>query len=125
MNAEFFQPRGLYCLVMTWKPESSAISEDINLTSTISTKINTTDPSISQKFKNSSGTTVGDFKFLEVAPLVFPALDRLDDANGEEAVRLKDKMKASKGFVSSYYDRRAQAKYVSLHLFSLLAECIF
>ena len=38
MNDEFYRPRGLYCLVMTWSPESSETSSRFNLTSTISAK---------------------------------------------------------------------------------------
>lgn len=98
---------------MTWKPESSAVTEEIDMTSTITQNINTTDPSMRQKFKNSSGTTVGDLTFPEAAPLVFPELDKLDEANGEEAKKTKAKMRATMSFVGNYYDRREQAKYVS------------
>jgi hypothetical protein len=51
MSPEFFQPRGLFCLVMTWKPESPALYEEIDLTSTISSNVSNTNPSMRQNSK--------------------------------------------------------------------------
>ena len=53
-------------------------------------------------------------EFPEVAPLIFPALDNLVDSQGEDAVRMRDKLKKKADFVGDYWDKRAQAKYVSL-----------
>ena len=55
----------------------------------------------------SSGKTYGEIEMPESAPLIFPALDQAavnPDAN---------KLKKSQKFVPDYFDRRAQATYVS------------
>lgn len=117
MNDEFYRPRGLYCLVMTWSPESSETSSTFDLTSTISAKSKSSPSGPSnfvKKFSNSSGKTYADMEFPEVAPLIFPALDNLADQQGEDAVRKRDKLKKKANFVDDYWDKRAQAKYVSL-----------
>lgn len=100
---------------MTWKPDSREWHETVNLTSTISSSINQPDStSLMRRFKASSGATYGEMEFPETAPLVFPELDRLANATGEEAVRKRDKLKKAGAFMTDYYDRRAQAEYVSL-----------
>ena len=117
MNDEFFRPRGLFCLVMTWSPESSETSYAIDLTSTISAKPNpnsSAPPTFLKKFSSSSGKSYADMEFPEVAPLVYPALDQLADQQGEEAVTKRDKVKKQAAFVTDYWDKRAQAKYVSI-----------
>lgn len=116
MNDEFYRPRGLYCLVMIWSPESSEISSTFDLTATISGKSNSSSsgPSrFAKKFSNSSGSTYADMEFPEVAPLIYPALENLAEQEGEEAVRTRDKLKKKAIFVDDYWDKRAQAKYVS------------
>ena len=116
MNDGFYRPRGLYCLVMTWSPESSEVSSTFDLTSKISSKSqsNASGPSkIAKKFSNSSGITYADMEFPEVASLIYPALDNLAEQEGEEAVRTRDKLKKKAKFVDDYWDKRAQAKYVS------------
>jgi hypothetical protein len=115
-NDEFFKPRGLFALVMTWNPESSQTSDTIDITSTISAKLSSSGGSkmqnLAQNLRHSDGNTYGDLQFPEVAPLVFPALDELADADGAEAVGKREKLKAAKNFASEYFDRRAVAKYV-------------
>jgi hypothetical protein len=98
---------------MTWKPESSETHEMFNLTSTISSSLNSAGSSMRSKFKASSGQTYGDLEFPETAPLIFPALDNLANQTGDEALRKRDKLKKAKNFVENYMDKRAQAKYVS------------
>lgn len=125
MNDEFYRPRGLYCLVMTWSPESSEISSTFDLTSTISakSKSNSSGPSkFAKKFSNSSGKTYADMGFPEVAPLIFPALDNLAEQQGEDAVRKRDKLKKKANFVDDYWDKRAQAKYNGKHPDSVLSQ---
>ena len=116
INDEFYRPRGLYCLIMTWSPESSGTSNTFDLTSTITAKAKS-NPSgplhIAKKFSNSSGKTYADMEFPEVAPLVYPALDNLAEQQGEEAASKRAKLKQKGTFVGDYWDKRAQAKYVS------------
>ena len=114
INDDFFRPRGLYCLIMTWNPESPDTHATFDVNSTVSHTLQ--HPSGPAKIKNSlrasSGKTYGEMEFPDVAPLVFPALDHLADQTGERAVRKRDKLKQKATFVDEYYDRRAQAEYV-------------
>ena len=115
INDEFYRPRGLYCLVMTWSPESSESSSTCDLTSIITAKSRSDSSGSSKfakKFSNSSGKINADLGFLEVASLVYPALDNLAEQQGEDAVRKRDKLKQKAKFVDDYWDKRAQAKYV-------------
>jgi hypothetical protein len=109
INDEFFRPHGLYCLVMTWNPESVETHNSVDLTSTISSSLHP--GSGTGKFKNnrrsSSGQTHDDMDFPEAAPLIFPTLDKLGGQMGETATRRRDKIKKKANFVDEHYDRRA------------------
>ena len=114
MNKEFFQPRGLFCLLMTWNPElPDAPSTTIDLNSTISKAAgggsSDTLGRLRRKFKSSDGKAYGNI-FPEVAPLVFPQIDQL--ASDENSEKKFAKMKQKKEFVAGYLDKRAQAKFV-------------
>ena len=116
INEHFFKPRGLFCLVMTWKPESSHRSEQVNVMAKIASRgqPSTGFSSFQNKFRSSDGTTRGDLEFPEVAPLIFPSLDQLATQSGAEGAQKKGKMAESMGFVGNYWDKRAAARYVSL-----------
>ena len=112
MNDKVFKPRGLYAMIMTYKPTSSSASEVVDLNSTITQAITTratpatgTAHSLAQKFKQSSGQTHGDLQLPAAAPLIFPALDALPDTQKESAFQ------KSGAFLGDYFDRRAQAKF--------------
>ncbi|KAJ5578765.1 uncharacterized protein N7459_007729 [Penicillium hispanicum] len=115
INREFFQPRGLYCLIMTWNPElPDCPSTTFDLDSFISSSANGGGSNmfgrLRHKFKSSDGKTYGNI-FPEVAPLVFPQIDEL--ASDQDAQKKLSKMKQRKEFVSSYMDKRAQAKFIA------------
>lgn len=112
MNQEFFNPRGVHCLIMTWRPESDQAHESVDMTSTIASSMTSYSSGVKAKFKGSSGKTYGDFSLPDAAPLVFPTLDVLQTTDNKEAEGLKEKMKRKADFVGDYYDRRAQMKYV-------------
>lgn len=120
INENFFQPRGLYCLVMTWKPESSHRVDRVDLRTTIAShgQPNTGFSGFQNRFRSSDGRTHGDLEFPEVAPLVFPSLDRLAAQGGAEGAKKKGKMAESMGFVADYWDKRAAARYVGLSVFA-------
>lgn len=112
MNQKLFMPRGLYCLVMSFKPDAArpVSGGQVNINDMI---VKYSQP-VQSGFKNtmaglrvSSGKTYGEIEMPESAPLIFPALDQAavnPDAN---------KLKKSQNFVADYFDRRAQATYVS------------
>lgn len=116
MNKEFFRPRGLYCLIMTWNPElSDAPSTAIDVNSLVSKASSNGNADaftrLFHRFKSSDGKTYGNI-FQDVAPLVFPEIDEL--ASDENAGKKLSKLKRKKEFVGGYLDRRAQAKFVSV-----------
>ena len=100
---------------MTWNPESTQRVEQVNLTATIASRSNpaTTIGNLQNKYKSSDGNTYGEWEFPEVAPLVFPALDRLAAQTSEDGVKKKTKMGKGFTFVANYWDKRATAEYVS------------
>lgn len=116
-NEEYFKPRGLVALLMTWKPQDSSVvtTVDFDLGTTI-----TNPPTVSKgmfgklqsRMKSSSAAT--SFEFPETAPLVFPALDELAattaESPGAEAKK-QNVIKRSGSFLTDYFDRRAVAKW--------------
>ncbi|KAF7867504.1 uncharacterized protein EAF02_009695 [Botrytis sinoallii] len=124
MNNQFFRPRGLYALVLTWNPDDGNHTSMVDMTSTISKSIDpqTGESKTRNKFHTSSGNTYGDFEFPEAAPLVFPALDAaLTNVGSEGEERLKEKLKRKGDFVSDYMDRRARAQYAAQNPNSFLS----
>lgn len=120
MNNEFFMPRGLYCLMLTYKPESSATHASVDISKAIASSLDDTTTGFKKSLKNiklSSGTTYGELEMPQAAPLIFPALDQIADVEGSENAKKSNKFKNSNKFVTDYYDRRAQAKYVSSFTF--------
>jgi hypothetical protein len=105
---------------MTWNPElADAASTTVDLNSLISQAAGSgssdTLGRLRHKFKSSDGKGYGNI-FPEVAPLVFPEIDQLaSDPNAEKKL---SKMKKQGQFVSSYMDKRAQAKFVSIMIHS-------
>jgi hypothetical protein len=102
---------------MTWDPRSHSSRVNVDVNTTI--KNSASNPGgMSRKFQSSSGTTT-EFEFMQTAQLVFPGLDYIAAAPGEEAKGIKNKLKRSKNFVTEYMDRKAQAEFVSVALFSI------
>ena len=101
---------------MTWNPDSAQHVEQVNLTATIASRSNRSSgvTAIPKKFSTSDGNTYGAAAFPEVAPLVFPALDKLATEISGEGAKKKGKMANGMKFVGEYWDRRATAEYVSL-----------
>ncbi|KAJ6088712.1 hypothetical protein N7486_009973 [Penicillium sp. IBT 16267x] len=115
-NEEFFKPRGLYCLVMTWYPEdpdTPAMSMDLQ--STIAKATLGGDSTVlgssslgrlERKFKRSDAKSYGNV-FPEVAPLVFPEPGTLGNQLDPEEKFYQVKKK--RDFIHGYLDKRAQA----------------
>lgn len=116
INEEVFRPRGLYCLLMTWKPESSSTVTSFDLNSTVATSLDHGGPGAYNKmkhmFKSSHGNTYGDMPFPETAPLIFPDLDELAAQGVHGEARIKSAKSSRREFVADYLDRRSQAQFV-------------
>lgn len=116
MNDDYFVPRGLYCLIMTYMPESSENHESVDITQKISSSISPSSSGMQQAFSHmrlSSGKTYGELELPEAAPLIFPALDQLAENTSEEGVKKQSRLRTSQKFVADYFDRRAQASYAA------------
>ncbi|KAF9882678.1 hypothetical protein FE257_005652 [Aspergillus nanangensis] len=115
INQELFRPRGLYCLVMTWKPDSDAAVSSFNMNTAISTSMDQGGAGFFNKmkhtFKSSNGKPYGDGAFPESAPLIFPGLDELAQQGSQGADKLKQTESGKRAFVGDYFDRRSQAAF--------------
>jgi hypothetical protein len=116
MNEKLYKPRGLYALVMSFKPDADrpVSSGDFDLNSMIAKYTQSSGSKLKDTGKNlrlTSGKTYGEMELGEVAPLIFPALEDIA-ANAED----QGKMKKARKFVADYVDKRAQATYVRLLL---------
>ncbi|KAI1632130.1 hypothetical protein F4809DRAFT_656817 [Biscogniauxia mediterranea] len=108
LNARFFQPRGLYCLVIKYKPSSGelsseAVDHDERTTRAVAQRDG------QGKWKNlvaaSAATTTREAEIPAPAALVFPGLDALDAGGRRGAVGRFG------GFLADYYDRQAGARF--------------
>ncbi len=116
MNDKLFRPHGLFCLIMTYKPNQKASHEQVDISQTIAKSLTPSDSKVREQLKGlklSSGKTYGELEMPESAPLIFPALDAAAAAEGEDGKKQSTLNKSSK-FVANYLDRRAQASYVSI-----------
>ena len=104
LNTEFFQPRGLYALVVTYRPGyRTTVDMNVNQHPAQPTDGNEhSTPSLSQRFASSNSTGNAEF---ETAELIFPE----HDVPEEEG--FKNSMKNFKNFSGEYFDRRGQAEF--------------
>ena len=121
MNAEFFQPRGLYCLVMTYDPNSARQVEQVNIAHTIASRSGDGEAG-SHKYRSSDGTTSGAMAFPETAPLIFPSLDQLAAETSKEGEKKARAFAKEIAFVGDYWDRRATAEYTITNSDTPLAQ---
>ncbi|KAF2814362.1 uncharacterized protein BDZ99DRAFT_437263 [Mytilinidion resinicola] len=119
-NTKLFMPRGLYCMVMRFAPDSAHAVEStsVNANDAIARYASAAGSGLTSKLRMASGKTHGEIALPEAAPLVFPALDHALAAGGD---RKRDRLKRGSEFVNEYKDRRAQAVYGDAHPESRLA----
>ena len=123
MNEKFFQPRGLFCLVMTFKPEQKSDHEPVDIVQTITKSINPADSAMRRNLRSlqtSSGKSQGELEMPEAAPLIFPMLDEAAAAAISDPTK-KSALKTSSKFMRDYFDRRAMATYANDNSNSVLA----
>ncbi|GAB7356917.1 hypothetical protein MBLNU459_g7769t1 [Dothideomycetes sp. NU459] len=109
MNAEFFQPRGLFCLLIKYKPKSNEVTENVdiqhNTTETIAKRDGHERGTWKKMITSSDSTTKHEEEIPEFAPLTFPQLDRASDQQKQSATKQFGR------FVTDYYDRQARARF--------------
>jgi hypothetical protein len=141
INRELFMPRGLYVMVMRFKPnpripglQAEVGFEEVNLQAAqmattksvarwapaTSTGEESGPPSQGMKvvgnIRIASGSTQGEENMpLTVAQLVFPGLKNTvtpqQQTDSSEKAGFVSKMKSAQAFIDNYYDRRSQAEY--------------
>jgi hypothetical protein len=112
VNESFFAPRGLVALVMTWKPgqkDDMFTKAEFDMQSSISKASDGSKRN--HLFESSSGAT--SFEWPATAPLVFPTLDELADAEDGNSAKKQSAIKRSGKFVGEYMDKRARAKWAA------------
>lgn len=111
VNKRLFEPRGLYAMIMSSKPEQKRPidAETLNMDTLISKRQKSDSHTFTGALKLGAGTTYGDIELPESAPLTFP---KLDEAVASGDAEKTAKLKVASNFLGDYYDRRAQAVYV-------------
>ena len=121
INETLFKPRGLYCMIMTFKPDAAPyFGVDVTASDQALAKVlSEPDSELRGKLKNlrlTSGVAKGEMSLPDSAPLIYPALDAVMTDEQKAS-----KVKASTAFVGSYFDRRAHAVYGATNPNSKLA----
>ncbi|KIW29631.1 uncharacterized protein PV07_05434 [Cladophialophora immunda] len=103
-NREMFWPVGLHAMITTFAPGQTDQS--------------ILDVDTGRPLPSSGGTGRRELAIPQSAPLIFPDVDDEADDDGQPA----SSWKRSTKFVSSYFDRRAQAAYPSTYADALQAD---
>lgn len=124
INETLFKPRGLYCMIMAFKPDDPhkpVLNLDVRAQDSSDQALlkATSASGKMDKLRISSGKTKGEFALPEAAPLIYPAVDAaaksaLDADNGTGAApteKQQNAFKSAGAFMATYLDRRAQANY--------------
>ncbi|GKZ80294.1 hypothetical protein AnigIFM56816_004511 [Aspergillus niger] len=123
INKDFFMPRGLFCLLMTYAPESKEAILDLDVNNTI-TSARTPEKGfyrIKQKYQTANATANSTFD--QFSPLIFPDLNHpdVDEATKKKHQVLLSKVHRAMEGVEEYYDKRDQAKFIAKNPESNLA----
>jgi hypothetical protein len=110
LNGIFFKPRGLYAMIMTYKPDSDTPIEEIKPSDADVDAVNKRNEGAGSKFGRSSGKTHSEMAIPESAPLVYPFFDAMSEEKKE------NKLKDATYFFKDRQDRKARARYVRTHL---------
>ncbi|PSR90609.1 hypothetical protein BD289DRAFT_365834 [Coniella lustricola] len=126
VNDQFFKPRGLVAILMTWKPNDPSMITDVDFNlgsgiraATISSTSFTTAAAeqssfsmLKHRMQSSSGSS--SFEFPETAALIFPSIDEAASTlaeNPEVEAKKQNVLKRGGTFIDDYLDRRAIAKW--------------
>lgn len=103
MNLRFFGPHGLYALIMAYRPNDNKYDVGDTINDAVANRVDE-----GSRFSRKSGTTKSELELPEACPLIFPDLDKIPDDKKPNVV------KRAGAVASDYYDRRAQAQFVSI-----------
>ena len=114
-NRDFFMPRGLFCLVMTWNPEIDDPYVTFNMNQTIDSAMARGGDGSFEKLKHKFSKANTESAFIPaIAPLEFPALNEMnvDPETQKKHDTMKEKARRKIEFAAGYRDKRAQARFV-------------
>ena len=121
INEKYFMPLGLYCLVVTYNPHARALNQPIEISGQLA-KVHASKKTVRAWLKRNLGgvsaTTHGETEMPEVAPLVFPDEEAMQDDDGKKATRYTRTRK----FVDDYLDKRAHSRFATDNPDSILAH---
>ncbi|KAK1572699.1 heterokaryon incompatibility protein-domain-containing protein [Colletotrichum navitas] len=132
VNAQYFRPRGLVCLVVTWQPgigdsrlavnfergapatrSETGLSERRANVITQKSSARTCWQDMKEQMGERMKMTNGNLDWPEPAPLVFPANgDETEGGSGIGAKKKKDALDRMEAWMEDISDKRAQAKWV-------------
>ncbi|GKT79778.1 FAD binding domain protein [Colletotrichum tofieldiae] len=131
VNTQYFNPRGLVCLVVTWQPGISGNQLTVNFEgdaiasrsepglSERITDITTQKTSAKEGWKGMKSQmgemmklSNGNFDWPEPAPLVFPATDDVTGSGSDSGAKKKNALDRMEIWMEDMSDKRAQAKWV-------------
>ena len=109
MNEQFFKPKGLFCMIMTNKPQREAPAEPLDISQSIAKVTVPAETKMKRQLRDlrtSDGIICGEVEVPAAAPLVFPELDAAaEGADGTKQNALKRGGKA----INNYIEKRAEA----------------
>jgi len=106
-NENLFKPRGLYCMIFAYKPDSKKPFIDVDPEQAINAGVAKRELNGGHRFGGTAGVAHDDLELPECAPLIFPELDALP---GDKK---KGKMSQNMDFLTEYFDRRSRAKFAA------------
>ncbi|KAK6218877.1 hypothetical protein QIS74_06086 [Colletotrichum tabaci] len=132
VNSQFFNPRGLVCLVVTWQPDISNNQLNVNFEGEVSAS--RPNPGVSERIGDIAAQRTsakegwqgmkgqmaemmkmsnGNFNWPEPAPLVFPAAkDPITESGSDDgAKKKKNALDRMEIWMEDMSDKRAQAKW--------------
>ena len=109
MNEQFFKPKGLFCMIMTNKPQREAPAEPLDISQSIAKVTVPVETKMKRQLRDlrtSDGIICGEVEVPAAAPLVFPELDAaVEGADGTKQNALKRGGKA----INNYIEKRSEA----------------
>ncbi|XXG99512.1 hypothetical protein Hte_005851 [Hypoxylon texense] len=114
MNEELFRPRGLYCLIMAYRPDTGrANARQGTLTQLDINAAISAPPATSNRYRSNDGT-MGPIEFPTSADLIFPDLEDAarDSDEGEGEGSMGNSVSKAFERVKDRRDLRAQRKYL-------------
>ncbi|GKT41133.1 uncharacterized protein ColSpa_01314 [Colletotrichum spaethianum] len=131
VNAQYFNPRGLVCLVVTWQPgisnnqltvnfegNATAFRSETGFSERITdiARQKTSAKEGWQGIKDQMGEKMklanGNFDWPEPAPLIFPVIDDANGSGSDTGGKKKNALDRMEIWMEDMSDKRAQAKWV-------------